>query len=179
MKHLRPMGLLWAAGVVALAFLFGTGLASILDLRGDFDASQADRSALAQDVEVLRDQLTSLGVEPDVGPAGEPGDQGDQGPRGPTGQDGVDGLNGIDGQDGADGRDGVDGAPGQAGANGVDGAPGPQGPAGEPGATGAQGETGPQGEPGPTCPDGYSPQDRQAIPDETWLVCVSDPQEDP
>lgn len=106
-----------------------------------------DRDA---DVEALRAQLQSIGVEPVVdGDATEPGEDG------------------ADGRDGRDGRDGetVVGPAGPPGADGesVVGPQGPVGPAGPPGADGVTvvGPQGPAGESGPQGPPGA---DGQPVP---------------
>lgn len=66
---------------------------------------------------------------------------------------GRDGTNGQDGQDGQDGKNGTKGDTGDKGDKGDTGAVGPA---------------------GPTCPSGYTPQDRQQMNGEVWLVCVQD-----
>lgn len=163
-------------GVVVVAILVGAAIASFFGLRADFEEANADRDALAGDVEVLRGQLSDLDIEPDVGPPGEPGEAGERGergergargPRGPGGRDGRDGTDGLDGRDGIDGAPGPmgpvgppgpQGEPGPTGATGAQGEVGPQGPAGETGPAGPAGEPGPTGPPGPTGAEGPPPE---------------------
>ena len=140
---------LWVFGTLALV-AFGTwGTTTLLDWRDDavrngeeLQAQGLLLEAQGLEIQTLRGQLESEGIEPAVppsidGPAAE---------RGEPGRDGRDGDDGSDGAPGPPGATGADGAPGPAGANGATGLPGFPGP---PGATGAQGATGPAGPQGP------------------------------
>lgn len=140
----RDIGLqiLFGTFLAAVAVLIGVALSALFELRTDFDQAITEGNERAEDIEILRTQLTDMNVKPAVGP---PGDRGDAGPRGPRGP------RGVDGQDGTPGEDGLDGAPGPAGEQGAPGEPGPQG---EPGAQGEPGPAGPQGAPGPAGPQG-------------------------
>ena len=178
MRGIKPGGILWLATVLVVGLLLGSAMASIWQLRQDFEQAQEDRDA-------LRAQVVDLGETPVApGPAGETGDQGPPGPRGEPGRDGRDGRDGESppclllpsqcvgpagpqGPAGEDGADGQDGAPGEQGPAGPAGEPGPAGP------EGPQGPAGPQGEPGPSCPEGYSLQP-DLLRGEEVLVCTRD-----
>lgn len=91
MKHRLNLGL-WALAVLVVGILLGAVVGEVVDQGRNLDEATADRRALASDVEVLRDQVASLGAEPEVGPPtpgerGEPGEQGERGERGLPGRD--------------------------------------------------------------------------------------------
>lgn len=136
-------------------------------------------STLANDVRVLRAQVTARGGTP-AAPAPEdavdglpdrvevpvpiPGPQGVQGPRGEQGVPGEPGRPGAS-VTGLPGRDGAEGATGPAGPAGPAGPQGPTGPAGPPGPQGPPGEPGQDGTDGAGCPSGFSWQPRPGDPD--------------
>jgi hypothetical protein len=166
-SSVRINRLLFLLAVLIVGILLGSVVSEVLEQGQQLDQMTDDRSALATDVEVLRDQLIRLGETPDAGPP-EPGERGDTGERGPAGRDGLDGRDGIDGVDGLPGAVGPAGPAGETGATGATGDPGPQG---EPGPMGPQGPAGPQGEPGTTCPSGYALQP-DTIHGEDVLICT-------
>lgn len=152
----RAGTLVWLISVVLAAMLIGALVATFMTLRRDVDrlsqeVDSQDVYAVGRDadIETLRQQLQSIGVEPDVagpllggaqGPPGEDGEDGRDGLTiiGPSGLNGTDGTNGADGVDGRDGRDGQT-IIGPQGADGPQGPPGQTvaGPQGPPGAEGA------------------------------------------
>jgi hypothetical protein len=188
-RHRRRRGaVLWALGVVMVGIAVGSLAATFITLRSDVaeldrEAARSDvvSAALASDVETLREQLRSEGVEPAVpdpddtveqinGERGEPGRDGRDGARGATGDAGPPGAPGPAGAAGAPGAPGpagsdgltVIGPPGPPGESvtGPPGATGPAGPAGEPGAPGAPGAA---GAPGPAGPQGPAGADGQPV----------------
>lgn len=175
MRRIKPGGIMWLATVLVVGLLLGSAMASIWQLRHDFEQAQEDRAA-------LRAQVLDLGETPVApGPAGE---RGDEGPPGPQGERGRDGRDGVDGESpaclfepgrcvGPAGPAGPQGPAGRDGVDGQDGTPGEPGPAGEQGPAGPAGPQGPQGEPGPDCPDGYSLQP-DLLRGEEVLVCTRD-----
>lgn len=149
-RRVSPGGVVWVAAVVVVCILLGSALASVWQLRQDFEQADDERAA-------LRAQVLDLGETPVVpGPAGEAGEQGPAGPRGEPGRDGRDGRDGVSppcllepgrcvGPQGPPGRDGEDGRDGQDSI-----VPGPQGPRGPAGADSTvPGPPGPQGDSGP------------------------------
>jgi hypothetical protein len=154
----------WLVSLVVAAVLIGSVAAAFINLTDDVDdltaqaaAESLEADARAVDIETLRQQLQSFGVEPAVdGPHTDRGERGDDGRDGRDGTDGTDGTDGRTGEPGppgpagADGVNGSNGANGLDGLNGLDGVPGPQGPPG-------QSVMGPQGPAGPAGEDGTSP----------------------
>lgn len=164
------------AWLVATVFDLDDEIAEIADVLGQY-VTAVDQ--LAEDVDVLREQVEEEGGTPSVPPSeeitealppvdaatlpepGRPGAPGQQGPPGPPGPKGDDGLPGLAGPQGLPGDVGPQGAAGETGATGPEGPAGATGETGETGATGPQGDVGPQGPPGPqgepgefTCPEG-------------------------
>ncbi len=109
------------------------------------ESAQQNSAALEEAnerVDVLGQQVRSLGEDPVVPTSplvAVPGPRGERGLRGLMGEEGPTGPVGPAGQAGADGSVGAQGDTGPAGPQG---APGPQGPAGERGAAGSDGEPG-------------------------------------
>lgn len=149
MRRIPTAALGILAVVLIVGGLFGLVVATVvnqgrdLDLAVDeLDEANRDRGMLASDVELLRDQLASLNVEPVVGPPGDPGVPGGRGPVGPVGPQGPPGPPGVDGVDGVQGPAGATGATGATGEQGDTGPQGPAGPEGPAGPTGPQGPSG-------------------------------------
>lgn len=179
----RPVSRTWlyAAGVIVVIAALSWVQFSIKSLGNELEQSNADRSALA-------DQVRSLGGQPVA--EGKPGARGDQGPMGPQGPQGIPGPQGIQGPigvtgespqcllmpskcvgpKGATGGTGTPGKPGEEGAQGPQGLQGESGPAG---AAGPQGPAGPEGDQGPAGPDGPQGPAGPAGPDTSAEKCAA------
>lgn len=173
----RRSDALAAVGVLVAVTVVTWLVITVQQLAQDLEEAQADRDALAAQVEELGgDPVT--GAPGEQGAAGERGPRGEKGERGPAGEDGLDGEDGRDGQDGDRGQDGepgpagTDGEDGADGAAGEDGADGATGPQGEPGPAGPQGEKGEQGEQGERGEQGQ--QGEQGPPPSGWTWTDTD-----
>lgn len=144
-------------GLVAAAVFIGWSIAGQTDLASRVDDSDQRNSNLNQlvrdlseDVRLLRGQLLSKGITPNVPGPGAPAAQPlvIQGPPGPPGPAGEPGKAGPPGPPGPQGEPGPPGPQGE---------PGPSGPGGEPGATGPSSPPQISPTPGPMFPFGPAP----------------------
>jgi hypothetical protein len=138
-----------SVAVVVALIVGGNALLAREHIEDDLDAAMAGSSALADDVDVLREQIEATGQTPAAPPADETLEDVENdtgvvlvpGPRGEPGRDGVDGAAGPPGPPGKDGAsiEGPKGDTGPAGADGTDGTDGTNGVDGADGAPGADG----------------------------------------
>jgi hypothetical protein len=143
--------LIGAATVMVIATLI------VLQIQRTITDAQHDRDMLAGQVQILAEQVRSLGETPATTPTEPPTVVAVPGPPGPSGPPGPPGPS----IEGPRGRRGVPGLPGEQGEPGPAGPAGPVGASGETGPAGAEGEAGPagpQGETGPTGPPGPEPE---------------------